>query len=247
VSRITIFADAAQSIYRSGFRWKQAELNPRGRQLQRIAQNHRNTVQVWEMATSFLEAGSGPDEPDAYVTAKRPTAMGDLPLLLTCPDAQTQVAEVIARIQKQLDAGVSPQTIGVLAGRRKQTELLVQALREAHIPTQTDDNNGRIDITHLSVKALTMHSAKGLDFPHVYLVGLTEGGIPGVPPETSADELEDDHAELQRRLLYTAMIRAGRTLTMTTVTGRMHPLVKDIRDDVCARVSVGVSSPDTEQ
>lgn len=247
VSRITIFADAAQSIYRSGFRWKQAELNPRGRQLQRITQNHRNTVQIWEMATSFLEAGSGPDEPDAYVTAKRPTAIGDLPLLLTCPDAQTQVAEVIARIQQQLDDGVSPQTIGVLAGRRKQTELLVKALREAHIPTQTDDNSGRIDITHQSVKALTMHSAKGLDFPHVYLVGLTEGGIPGASPETSADELEDDHTELQRRLLYTAMIRAGRTLTMTTVRGQMHPLIKDIREDVCAHSSVGLSSADIEQ
>jgi superfamily I DNA/RNA helicase len=199
------------------------------------------------MATSFLEAGSGPDEPNAYVTAKRPTTTGDLPLLLTCPDAQTQVAEVIARIQHQRDAGVSPQTIGVLAGRRKQTELLVQALREAHIPTQTDDNNGRIDITHPSVKALTMHSAKGLDFPHVYLVGLTEGGIPGAPPETSADELEDDHLELQRRILYTAMIRAGRSLVMTTIAGKEHRLVDDIGDNVCKHESTGMFASDVTQ
>ena len=227
--RITIFADAAQSIYRSGFRWKQAELNPRGRQLQRLAQNHRNTAQIWEMATTFLDAGNGPAEPDAYVTAERPEVTGDLPLLLTCPNAQSQVAEVVTRVRARLKAGTPPQNIGILAGLRKQVDSLIQALRNADIPIQTDGNNGHIDITHPSIKALTMHSAKGLDFPHVYLVGLTEGGIPGSPTDSAADELEDDQLELQRRLLYTAMIRAGRTLTMTTIAGQEHSLVRDIK------------------
>jgi superfamily I DNA/RNA helicase len=56
-----------------------------------------------------------------------------------------------------------------------------------------------------------MHSAKGLDFRHVYLVGLTTDGLPGrrVDDSTTDDESTATQ-EMQRRLLYTAMVRAVR-------------------------------------
>lgn len=234
-AHMTIFADAAQSIYRSGFRWKQAELNPRGRQLQKLTQNHRNTAQIWDMASSFLGRGEEPDEPDTYVVAERPTSMGPLPILLTCANVQTELREVVARIQTQIAEGVPPQNIGILSGTNTHLRALVQALRDEHIATDIQDasTQSRISITHPSVKLLTMHSAKGLDFPHVYVVGLTKDGIPGSPSDAASDDVQRDGLEMQRRLLYTSMIRAGQTLVMTTIAGKEHLLLADVSDELC--------------
>lgn len=236
-ARITVFADAAQSIYRTGFRWKQAELSPRGRQLHKLIRNHRNTAQIYDMATTFLERGDGPDEVGAYITAERPTSEGPLPLLLTCQDAQIELREVVCRVRRQLDDGTPAQNIGILSGTNAKTRELAQALRDAGVAAQLQDvsSQGRIRITHPSVKVLTMHSAKGLDFPHVYVVGLTREGIPGARTRSDVSETQQETLEMQRRLLYTSMIRAGQTLIMTTTAGNEHPLLADLPSEVCRR------------
>ena len=65
------------------------------------------------------------------------------------------------------------------------------------------------------VSLMTIHSAKGLEFDHVYLIGLEEG----VLPSSRADSATD--VEEERRLMYVALTRARRTVHLSTCQRRM--------------------------
>ena len=68
------------------------------------------------------------------------------------------------------------------------------------------------------VVLMTLHSAKGLEFPHVYLAGLEDGIFPSYMTITA-----DDPAELEeeRRLCYVGITRAKKNLTITSARVRM--------------------------
>ena len=68
------------------------------------------------------------------------------------------------------------------------------------------------------VVLMTLHSAKGLEFPHVYLAGLEDGLFPSYMSITS-DDLED--IEEERRLCYVGITRAEEELTLTCARRRM--------------------------
>lgn len=63
---------------------------------------------------------------------------------------------------------------------------------------------------------MTMHSAKGLEFPQVFLVGLEEGLFPGMRAIGEPEEMEEE-----RRLCYVAITRARERLTISYAHQRM--------------------------
>ncbi len=63
---------------------------------------------------------------------------------------------------------------------------------------------------------MTMHSAKGLEFPHVFLVGFEDGLFPGMRAIGDNEEMEEE-----RRLCYVAITRAKKTLTISHAKQRM--------------------------
>lgn len=67
-----------------------------------------------------------------------------------------------------------------------------------------------------AVVMMTMHSAKGLEFPNVYLVGAEEGLFPGMRAIGDYEEMEEE-----RRLCYVAITRAKKRLTVTSAKQRM--------------------------
>ena len=67
-----------------------------------------------------------------------------------------------------------------------------------------------------TVVMMTMHSAKGLEFPHVFLVGFEDGLFPGMRAIGDNEEMEEE-----RRLCYVAITRAKQSLTISYARQRM--------------------------
>lgn len=68
------------------------------------------------------------------------------------------------------------------------------------------------------VVLMTLHSAKGLEFPHVYLAGMEDGIFPSYMTITADDPTE---VEEERRLCYVGITRAEKDLTLTCARRRM--------------------------
>ena len=85
-------------------------------------------------------------------------------------------------------------------------------LDEIALYTDLDSHDPNED----AVVMMTMHSAKGLEFPSVFVVGMEEGIFPGIRAIGEAEEMEEE-----RRLCYVALTRAKERLYLTCAGQRM--------------------------
>jgi DNA helicase-2/ATP-dependent DNA helicase PcrA len=88
---------------------------------------------------------------------------------------------------------------------------LVDFLEAVVLGSETDAYDARAD----RVALMTLHAAKGLEFPVVFIVGCEEGLLPYTRPGEPPD------VEEERRLFYVGMTRAGRRLVLTQARKRM--------------------------
>ena len=92
------------------------------------------------------------------------------------------------------------------------TPTLAGFLEEIALYTDLEQYNAGDD----AVVMMTMHSAKGLEFPHVFLVGFEDGLFPGMRCIGDREEMEEE-----RRLCYVAITRAKKSLTICHARQRM--------------------------
>ena len=98
----------------------------------------------------------------------------------------------------------------VLAANAGQYDSLEEFLADAALMSSVDEA-----VVKNSVTLMTMHAAKGLEFPVVFMVGMEEGLFP------SARTVDDEAGlEEERRLAYVGMTRAMRRLFLTYATSR---------------------------
>lgn len=108
---------------------------------------------------------------------------------------------------KEFSVGESADDDGVLRGNT-----LADFMADVALMTN-DDKDKDPDQDHISL--MTIHSAKGLEFKYVHVVGLEENLFPSQMALNSRQELEEE-----RRLFYVALTRAMKKLTISFATSR---------------------------
>jgi ATP-dependent DNA helicase UvrD/PcrA len=100
--------------------------------------------------------------------------------------------------------------VNAMAEGAERGETLTDFLDHAALVSDSDNYDEQALIT-----LMTLHSAKGLEFDHVFLTGLEEGIFPHSRSQNDSEELEEE-----RRLCYVGMTRAKETLTLTRAVYR---------------------------
>lgn len=109
------------------------------------------------------------------------------------------VEELLSWIERILEQDTEEKSIADITAKLTLMDILDR---------QEDENQA--DAVHL----MTLHAAKGLEFPHVFMIGMEEEIL---PHRTS---IEEDSIEEERRLCYVGITRAQRSLVMTLANSR---------------------------
>jgi superfamily I DNA/RNA helicase len=123
-------------------------------------------------------------------------------------DKNKETAEGRIRNLKDLTASLQG---GADSGSRSAMDRLETFLEEVTLDTEREAED---EGPENAVTLITMHSCKGLEFPHVYIVGLEEGLLP------HSRSKQEDTLDEERRLFYVAVTRAMQTLNITHCTTR---------------------------
>jgi len=162
------------------------------------------------------------------ITSKAKSGLAELKHLLNDFRAQSEtlpVAEIINGLIKRLDyfSHLSDGTVQGESRIENVRELLSVAkgyadlgvsgfLEEVALVTDVDSSGNK---NGKSVSLMTLHTAKGLEFPVVFLVGMEEGIFPHSRALFDQSEMEEE-----RRLAYVGMTRAKEELILTYATSR---------------------------
>jgi superfamily I DNA/RNA helicase len=213
--RLFVVADPAQSIYRHGYYWAQRELGVKGGDVRWLRKPYRNTAQVYEFAAPLAELDEGAPESD------RPTRQGPKPRLLVTRDRGSMVDELLADLGEVMraDEGWQPDNVAIIAPTWQALEEAALALRTLGLPFRPPvREDKKVKLADGRIKLLTIHSAKGLDFPIVYFFDATKTGFRKM--ETN-----------ERFLFYVALTRSAFKLTVLTVADDAHGLLAELDPD----------------
>ncbi len=103
------------------------------------------------------------------------------------------------------------ENLGELLGQSKDFDTLEEFLESVSLVADTEDNVPEgMSGDDSQVILMTLHTAKGLEYPVVFLVGLEDGVFPHIRSLSDPDELEEE-----RRLAYVGITRARQRLYLT--------------------------------
>ncbi len=121
--------------------------------------------------------------------------------------------EGVARYEniQELLAGIKE--FSVQQEKKEEVGTLSDFLIDVALLTDADQEDEEED----TITLMTIHSAKGLEFPHVFVVGLEENLFPSQFSLSSRSDLEEE-----RRLFYVALTRAEKTCTLSYVVSRFR-------------------------
>lgn len=210
---LLLLYDDAQSIYggdrrKKKFSFSSVGIEARGRTTV-LKLNYRNTVEILAVARKFADDLFRSDESDEdgvpLLTPQSAGRRGPTPALVRCASFDAEIALIAEKIREAQARGRSLDDIAVICHRNDQCDRVAQQLQRHGIPYRKTNARGKSDLFEgaPSVKLLTMHSSKGLEFDLVCIPAIC--GLPR-RVETALDDA---------RLLYVAMTRALESLVIT--------------------------------
>ena len=115
------------------------------------------------------------------------------------------------RNDRTIEAEGRMENLAELIGNAQEYDSVAEFLESVSLVADTDD----LDPDQSEVTLMTLHSAKGLEYPIVFLIGLEDGIFPHMRTLTEPDELEEE-----RRLAYVGITRAMERLHLSHAWSR---------------------------
>ncbi len=166
---------------------------------------------ITDFVTMIRSFSAQIDKLDAYSLAQEiAKSSGILKELYNDKDKGPEEVERYQNIEELL-AGIKEFTI---SRTEDESKSLSEFMLDVALLTDADQD---VDQDRNHVTMMTIHSSKGLEFPHVYLVGLEENLFPSQMALNSRMDLEEE-----RRLFYVAITRAENTCTLSYATSRFQ-------------------------
>lgn len=203
---LSIIADAAQRIFKSGFVWSEVGINVRGGRTIEFKNNYRNTIPIANAALSLLDKESDKSE---FTTVKAARKGTEKPKVAYYSDFDEQLNHLddqltILKNSKNLKSTV------VLHRSTNGVKQIKNFLDANGFSTELVKSNLAVNYGSDSIKICTMSSVKGLEFNNVIILDLNDDIIPFPAGFIEADD--EFHISTERRLLYTCMTRARNKL-----------------------------------
>lgn len=223
---LLVMYDDAQSIYqtkRRKFNFASVGIQAQGR-TSVLKLNYRNTAEVLALAMhcaqSLLQEQAETDEHMQTVHPATAGRRGPLPRLIAARSGFEEAQAVADQIASALADGLAPDAVAVLARTKKLLLPVAHALHQRGVAIQSMAGYDfrRFDWRKPTVKLLTLHSAKGLEFPLVCIVGL------------DAMPFHDEPMDEEARLLYVGMTRATQRLVLSAAG--CSPMVDRVRNSL---------------
>lgn len=206
---LLVLYDDAQSIYERSrtrqFSFKSVGIQAQGRTTI-LKINYRNTRQILQTA-SLVAADllTAEDKDDDGVPLLKPVSCGrdgEEPLIIRLPTLREEAAEVAQLLSVAHQEGHAWGDMAIICRHWSEMDICAAALRQRRLPHQVRKGTGQFDPAADSIKVMTMHVSKGLEFPVVALVGVGHMPTPG----------EDEREEA--RLFYVGATRATQRLVI---------------------------------
>ncbi|NEV94192.1 ATP-dependent helicase [Psychroflexus sp. YR1-1] len=213
---LSIIADAAQRIYKSGFNWKEVGLEVRGRRTIAFKKNYRNTIQIAEAAMSLL---NHEEDNEDFTELEYSVREGEKPKVGYFSNFNEQLNCLKERISLLRNNDKSKSTV-VLHRSTNGVKQIKHFLDTNGFSTELVKSNTPINYDSESIKVCTMSSIKGLEFNNVFILDINDDVIPFPKGFIEADD--EYHISTERRLLYTCMTRARNNLFLFS-SDRVNP------------------------
>jgi superfamily I DNA/RNA helicase len=211
---LLLLYDDAQTLYgetkRQRFSFKQLGIQAQGRTTV-LKLNYRNTEEILALAYAFakevmLPTGDSEEDTPLLVQPQSAGRHGAQPELIKLPSFRHETEYLAARLQQLYERGTPWNKMAIVYRAKWMAEQVYERCQHAHMPVawlNQDKDSQCYDAAARSVKLVTMHSSKGLEFPIVFIPGI--GYLPN----------QHSTPEAEARLLYVAMTRAVDQLVMT--------------------------------
>ena len=224
---LTLFGDLAQSIHYPGVSWRDAGLPLTGGRTRLVTQNHRNTRQIMDVALPILDKCRSLGSVRRYHSPERIERNGEKPILVRYTSLELVVDYIAGEINAQSQKlELKYSNFAILSPRKMDNSELFRALKK-RLPESLHFRDDDFMVEDDKVALITMHSAKGLEFPVVFIIDF-EGGI--IPYEGPSSASPHEIEERARKLAYVSMTRATQRLYIIYPKSNPSPFVHDILD-----------------